>query len=52
MATADAGIQVPCPACGLTVLQKAMIPVAGEGDQSVRYLCCACARLQVVTRPG
>jgi DNA-directed RNA polymerase subunit RPC12/RpoP len=47
MAGSDAGEQVQCPGCGLTVLQKAMIPVLGDGG-GVQYLCVACARLLVV----
>ena len=44
MAGVDAGEQVPCPSCGRTVLQKAMIPVLGEDGTGMRYLCPACAR--------
>ncbi|HLY83677.1 MAG TPA: hypothetical protein VKQ71_11860 [Acidimicrobiales bacterium] len=47
MAGSDAGEQVQCPGCGSTVLQKAMIPVLGDGG-GVKYLCVACARLLVV----
>jgi predicted RNA-binding Zn-ribbon protein involved in translation (DUF1610 family) len=44
MATADAGVQVPCPHCGTTVLQKAMIPLLGDNGAGIRYLCPTCAR--------
>jgi len=47
----DAGVQVDCPSCGSTVLQKTMIPVLGEGGTGVRYLCVACARQFVDTAP-
>lgn len=43
MASADAGVQVACPRCGATGLQKAMIPVLADGG-GVGYLCPACAR--------
>jgi hypothetical protein len=29
-------------------LQKAMIPIVGEGGNGVRYLCIACARALIV----
>jgi DNA-directed RNA polymerase subunit RPC12/RpoP len=44
VAAHDAGVQVTCPGCGQTVLQKAMIPVLGEEGLGVRYLCATCAR--------
>jgi transposase-like protein len=44
MASADAGIQVACPRCGATGLQKAMIPVLGEDGAGIGYLCQPCAR--------
>jgi DNA-directed RNA polymerase subunit RPC12/RpoP len=47
----DAGVVVDCPSCGSSVLQKAMIPVLGEGGTGVRYLCVACARQFVDTAP-
>ena len=43
MASADAGVQVACPRCGATSLQKAMIPVLGD-EGEIGYLCQACAR--------
>jgi DNA-directed RNA polymerase subunit RPC12/RpoP len=49
MAGVDAGEQVPCPSCGQTVLQKAMIPVLGDEGSGVRYLCIACARALIVS---
>jgi predicted RNA-binding Zn-ribbon protein involved in translation (DUF1610 family) len=49
VATADAGVQVPCPGCGATVLQKAMIPLVGPDGTGIRYLCPACARELVDT---
>jgi DNA-directed RNA polymerase subunit RPC12/RpoP len=48
MAGVDAGERVPCPSCGETVLQKAMIPVLGEDGTGMRYLCVNCARALVV----
>src|ERR1700736_318450 len=48
MAGVDAGERVPCPSCGETVLQKAMIPVLGEDGTGIRYLCVTCARLLIV----
>jgi len=47
----DAGVEVVCPGCGQTVLQKAMIPVVGEDGQGVRYLCIACARALISITP-
>jgi DNA-directed RNA polymerase subunit RPC12/RpoP len=44
MAGVDAGEQVPCPSCGQTVLQKAMIPVLGDGGTGMGYVCITCAR--------
>jgi DNA-directed RNA polymerase subunit RPC12/RpoP len=44
MAGVDAGERVPCPSCGQTVLQKAMIPILGDGGTGMGYLCVACAR--------
>jgi len=49
VASHDAGVQVPCPACGQVVLQKAMIPVLGDGGAGVSYLCQACARALIVS---
>lgn len=49
MAT-DAGVLVTCPTCGRTVMQKAMIPMAGPGGQGIRYACIECARKDVVIR--
>jgi DNA-directed RNA polymerase subunit RPC12/RpoP len=43
-ATKDAGVPVTCPGCGETVLQKAMIPILGDGGTGIRYVCVACAR--------
>jgi DNA-directed RNA polymerase subunit RPC12/RpoP len=48
MAGVDAGELVPCPSCGQTVLQKAMIPVLGEGGTGMAYLCVTCARALIV----
>jgi DNA-directed RNA polymerase subunit RPC12/RpoP len=48
MAGLDAGGRVECPSCGLTVLQKAMIPILGDGGSGMGYLCVACAREHVV----
>jgi DNA-directed RNA polymerase subunit RPC12/RpoP len=48
MAAHDAGVEVACPGCGQIVLQKAMIPMVGEGGNGVRYLCIACARALIV----
>ncbi|HEX3541636.1 MAG TPA: hypothetical protein VHT75_14480 [Acidimicrobiales bacterium] len=48
MATHDAGVEVACPACGTTVLQKGMIPVLGPDGTGIRYLCVACARALIV----
>ena len=39
---------VPCPKCGIEVMQKAMIPV-GVVDGNVHYLCNACSRLLLRT---
>jgi DNA-directed RNA polymerase subunit RPC12/RpoP len=44
MAGIDAGEQVPCPSCGQTVMQKAMIPILGEGGSGMGYVCVTCAR--------
>jgi DNA-directed RNA polymerase subunit RPC12/RpoP len=48
MAGVDAGERVPCPSCGETVLQKAMIPILGEGGTGMAYLCVDCARKLIV----
>ncbi len=48
MAAHDAGVEVACPRCGQIVLQKAMIPIVGEGGNGVRYLCVACARAVIL----
>lgn len=40
---AQSGALVPCPSCGVEVMQKAMIPV-GEVDRVPHYLCVDCAR--------
>ena len=42
----DAGEHVPCPSCGQTVLQKAMIPVLQDGSKT--YVCVECARRMIV----
>ena len=39
------GVEVQCPSCGQTVLQKAMIPVLVEGAKG--YLCRECARARI-----
>jgi len=38
----EAGEQVPCPSCGQTVMQKAMIPIQKDDQKS--YVCVECAR--------
>jgi DNA-directed RNA polymerase subunit RPC12/RpoP len=50
----DAGVEVTCPGCGLTVLQKGMIPVLAGVAPGFSYLCVACARAAIVpaTVPG
>jgi hypothetical protein len=51
--TVDAGERVPCPACGATVLLKAMIPVlADPATGAITYLCPACARQAAGLPPG
>ena len=52
MAGIDAGEWVDCPSCGTKVLGKSMIPVLGDGDGGVRYLCVACARALIVGPAG
>ena len=52
MATHEAGVQVVCPGCGQTVLQKAMIPILGDNGQGIRYLCAACARSLIAPGPA
>ena len=48
MAGNDAGVQVACPGCSETVLQKSMIPVVLAGQsEGFSYLCRACARKQL-----
>jgi predicted RNA-binding Zn-ribbon protein involved in translation (DUF1610 family) len=44
VAAHDAGVEVTCPACGQTVLQKAMIPILADDGKGIRYVCPACAR--------
>jgi DNA-directed RNA polymerase subunit RPC12/RpoP len=44
MAGVDAGELVPCPSCGQTVLQKAMIPILGDDGSGMAYRCVPCAR--------
>ena len=39
------GVEVQCPSCGQTVLQKAMIPVLVDGAKG--YLCRECARSRI-----
>jgi predicted RNA-binding Zn-ribbon protein involved in translation (DUF1610 family) len=41
----ERGVEVQCPACGATVMQKTMIPVLRDGAKG--YLCKDCARQQV-----
>jgi len=50
----DAGVEVVCPGCGVTVLQKGMIPVLAGGGPGITYLCVACARALITpsTVPG
>jgi len=48
MAGLDAGERVACGSCGLMVLQKAMIPILGDGGSGMAYLCVACAREHIV----
>jgi predicted RNA-binding Zn-ribbon protein involved in translation (DUF1610 family) len=50
-ATHDAGVEVVCPGCGETVLQKAMIPLLGTDGHGVRYLCPPCARALMPAPP-
>ena len=52
MAGPETGVQVTCPGCGATVLQKAMIPIAGftDGASALGYLCVGCARRHVDVR--
>jgi DNA-directed RNA polymerase subunit RPC12/RpoP len=50
----QSGALVPCPSCGVEVMQKAMIPVGetpSDGDIKgvPHYLCVACARKLVKT---
>jgi predicted RNA-binding Zn-ribbon protein involved in translation (DUF1610 family) len=52
VASHDAGVEVVCPGCGETVLQKAMIPLLGEDGSGVRYLCPPCARALMVPPPA
>ncbi len=47
-ASHDAGVEVECGGCGLTVLQKAMIPMLGDGGVGLRYRCPTCARALIV----
>ena len=43
-AVPDAGVQVPCPSCGVVGYQKAMIPVIdGDGPEFI-LICVTCAR--------
>ena len=45
---AQSGAMVPCPNCGVEVMQKAMIPV-GVLDAVIAYLCVDCARQELRT---
>ncbi|MDQ6615919.1 MAG: hypothetical protein M3083_14580 [Actinomycetota bacterium] len=51
MAAHDAGVQVTCPGCGQTVLQKAMIPVLVDEGPLHHYLCVPCARALIALPP-
>jgi predicted RNA-binding Zn-ribbon protein involved in translation (DUF1610 family) len=41
----ERGVEVQCPECGATVMQKKMIPVLRDGAKG--YLCLDCARKQI-----
>ena len=41
----ERGVEVQCPECGATVMQKKMIPVLRDGGKG--YLCQDCARKNV-----
>lgn len=41
----ERGVEVQCPSCGQTVLQKTMIPVLVDGAKG--YLCRDCARQHI-----
>ena len=42
------GVIVACPACGVDVMQKTMIPI-GVVDSVVSYVCVPCARKLIKT---
>ena len=41
----ERGVEVQCPSCGQTVMQKTMIPVLRDGTKG--YLCRDCARKEI-----